>query len=173
MELDSIIYIIIAIVLAIVNAVAQKKKKPQQQAPLISDKASADESDRDEDRNSNPLDFLFGDDEEDEASVDVPYAQQETVEVSEPEQPQKSDYQQKMQEVAEQLLDNESAEIGSYDYDDNVIEESAIGNALTEEEQSQADLENRTDFIKEFNAKKAIIYSEVIKPKYFSVGVNS
>ncbi|MFO8020932.1 MAG: hypothetical protein R6U65_00595 [Perlabentimonas sp.] len=172
MELDSIIYIIIAIVLAIVNAVAQKKKKSERRAPLSPDKASSDESESTRIQSRDPLDFLFGDDE-DEDSVETTYAQQETVEASEPEQPLESGYQKRMQEVAEQLLDKEDVEVGSYDYDDNVIAESAIGNALTEEEQDQARMEGKTDFLKEFDAKKAIIYSEVIKPKYFSVGVNS
>lgn len=172
MELDSIIYIIIAIVLAIVNAVAQKKKKSEPRAPLSTDKTSRDESESTRTQSRDPLDFLFGDDE-DEDSVETTYAQQETVEASESEQPLESGYQKRMQEVAEQLLDKEDVQIGSYDYDDNVIAESAIGNALTEEEQKQARMEGKTDFLKEFDAKKAIIYSEVIKPKYFSVGVNS
>jgi len=172
MELDSIIYIIIAIVLAIVNAVAQKKKKSESRAPLSADKTSGAESDSSGEQNRNPLDFLFGDDE-DEDPVETTYAQQETVEANESEQPLESGYQKKMQEVAEQLLDKEEVEIGSYDYDDNVIAESAIGNALTEEEQKQARMEGKSNFLKEFDAKKAIIYSEVIKPKYFSAGVNS
>lgn len=186
MELDSIIYIIIAIGLAIVNAVAQKKKKAAQQqkinTPTFDDLDEQFDEAEDLDpayqaqpfrdlSNSNPLDILFGKEnlsdeliEEDEAVI-VPEPVASVDVASQP-----SDYEKKMQAKAKEFLGFQHDQ-NTFDFDEDSISSSAIGDALTQEEEEEAYFHSKSLFMQEFDPKKAILYSEIIKPKYFSIGV--
>ena len=184
MEFDSIIYIVIAIVLAIVNAIAQKKKKAaQSQGPVASDEAyESIEGEEDAaaypqaaraEESLDPFELLFGGGEQPK----VPEPQEQEVLQAEPElimqEPEPNSHQQKMQEVAQKLLEEEDVEIGAYDQEENVIAKSAIGDVLSLEEENFAQRQARNVFAREFDARKAIIYSEIIRPKYFAAGVIS
>jgi len=187
MELDSIIYIVIAIVLAVVNALAQKKKKAAREQALNTPAVDVRFDDPDEEdespfpaqeviytKKSDPFEMLFGDElieEEGQPATFTP-PQPAPKEVPFEEIPELTDFQLKMQEVAKQHMGS-SIEHSHTEFDEDSIAASAIGDALTEEEETLAISEARTEFMKEFEAKKAIIYSEIIKPKYFSIGVNS
>jgi hypothetical protein len=187
MELDSIIYIIIAIVLAIINAVSQKKKKAaQEQAsrqPTVNyteefDQVEYDESEEEvENLNEvlrvNPLEALFGDTEklfESEPIVAEKVVVPEPILVEHEPVRKLTDFELKMQETAQKIM----GDIGDHsipEFDDDSIASSAISNALTLEEEETVFNETRNSFLKDFDPKKAIIYSEIITPKYFSIGV--
>lgn len=184
MELDSIIYIIIAIVLAIVNAVAQKKKKaakenaptntfdlhddPEEQIEPVTSKYSGNIFDEISDK--DPIEILFGKEsfEKEEILEDI---SDEGVSALE-EQSIANERERKMNEKAQELLSFKH-EQNTFDFDEESIASSAIGNALTEEEELEAQFESQSLILREFDAKKAILYSEIIKPKYFSLGVNN
>ncbi len=189
MELDSIIYIIIAIVLAIVNAVAQKKKKAAREQAINKpvenvDVRFDDPEDEDESpypaqeviytKKSDPFEMLFGEEliEEEGQPVTFTPPQPPPKLVPVEEVPELTDFQLKMQELSKKHI-GDSIEHSVTVFDEDSIAASAIGDAPTEEEEQLAISEARSDFMKEFEAKKAIVYSEIIKPKYFSVGVNS
>ncbi|MDX9845945.1 MAG: hypothetical protein RBT74_03100 [Tenuifilaceae bacterium] len=194
MELDNLIYIIIAIVLAIVNAVAQKKKKAAGQRPISSQPTPthynepaeyAEEEPFQEAKPitevpTNPFELLFG-----QPDINKVFTQVEEIEEQEivdeleeyiPEEgvptTQPSDYEQKLQEKAKQLMDF-SHDTNIFDFEKDSIANSAIGDALTEEEEAQALIDNRNEILSEFSGAKAVIYSEILKPKYFSAGVNN
>jgi hypothetical protein len=188
MEFDSIIYIVIAIGLAIINAVAQKKKKtaagqqkpsgdtlknlfdpieeePDDVATVINERVSTD-----------PFQVLFGNEEYeakvfDEVEPEPEFIDEEKAAVIDSE-PVLSDYEKRMQVRAKEFVDFKHEET-QFDFEKDSIANSAIGDALTLEEEEAAQREGKTDFIKEFDPGKAIVYSEIIKPKYFSVGVNN
>jgi hypothetical protein len=186
MELDNIMYIVIAIVLAIVNAVVQKKKKAAQQQKVVTPTFDDMDEQFDEADNldpayqaqsytdlprSNPLDILFGKEsfpnefnQEKEATI-VPEPLVNVNAVSQP-----SDYELRMQAKANEFLEFQPDQ-NTFDFDEESISSSAIGNALTLEEEEEAHFHSKSLFMKEFDPKKAILYSEVIKPKYFSIGV--
>ncbi len=194
MELDNLIYIIIAIVLAIVNAVAQKKKKAAGQHPTSSQPTSHYETesvDFDEvepmpaakpitEVPANPFELLFGQQE-----LNRVFTQAE--EVEEPEiinevqdilleegkpTTQLTDWELKLQEKAKEFMGFRH-DTNLFDFEEDSIANSAIGDALTEEEEAQALIENRNEILAEFSAAKAVVYSEILKPKYFSAGVNN
>lgn len=191
MELDSIIYIIIAIVLAIVNAVAQKKKKAAREQARSTSIEQTDvrfENPEFEEvgdspypaqevgyaKKSNPLEMLFDESFFEEEGQPATFAPPKTSQAATPveEVPELTDFQLKMQEVAKQYM-SDAVEHPVSEFDEDSIAASAIGDALTEEEEKLAISEARTEFMKEFEVKKAIVYTEIIKPKYFSIGVNS
>lgn len=189
MDFDSIIYIVIAIVLAVVNAVAQKKKKAQANAsapkPSSSNQSQNQgndygyEQDGDESVTANPFEILFGEKpespiyakHEEEIPDEVVYEREEEVQpVLEPEL---TGYQKQMQEKAQEFVDFQH-EKNVFDFDEDSIASSAIGNALTEEEEEEkAYIDSQNDILRDFDGVTAIVYSEVITPKYFSLGVNS
>jgi hypothetical protein len=187
MELDSIIYIVIAIALAIINAVAQKKKKAAQgQAPIQPTVDYSEGFDQEEYEESevqvetfndmlkvNPLEALFGDIEplfESENKAVAEEVIRAPIKVVQEPTRTLTDFELKMQETAERML----GDIGDHsipEFDDDNIASSEIGNVLTIEEEEIAFNESRNNLLKEFDPKKAIVYSEIIKPKYFSIGV--
>ena len=190
MEFDSLIYIIIAVVLAIVNAVAQKKKK-EQAVGAAPKPANFDEqfqhSDEeyeeqyhDEERvAANPLEILFGQLENDRvkmvevASDEVEVKEPSRVEPAPEPEPQFNDFHTKMQEKAQEFIDFKH-EKNFFDFEEDSIASTAIGDVLTEEEEeAQAEIERKNDILMDFTAAKAIVFSEIIKPKYFATGVNS
>lgn len=190
MDLDSIIYIVIAIVLAIINAIAQKKKKAAQQqatpkAPAVDIfselgdeelveedpkepiksfqdilREMANESFTEEDKQianqpviiEQPLDFI--EQQPVESEIDIPVSPIDSPVVV-----------YKPIDIPEGAIDS----IGEYDYNsvENSIASSAISDALTEEEEMEKIQREQNLIVKNFNPKDAIIYSEIIKPKYF------
>lgn len=184
MELDNIIYIIIAIVLAIVNAVAQKKKKAAKEAAPKNIFEEQDQSDEysesaepiftnnffEKITEKDPIQVLL----ENDSLEDGPILDEIAEEGESALEPisQLTDYEKRMQEKANELL-AVNKEANTFDYDEESIASSAIGDALTEEEEYEKQLESRSSALKDFKAREAIIYSEIIKPKYFSSGVNN
>jgi hypothetical protein len=80
---------------------------------------------------------------------------------------------------AQEILAQESSDIAnsSYDNEDFDFEKDSIAStAITDapsEAQQEAELElSQSELKREFDIKKAIIYSEIIKPKYFSLHSN-
>jgi type III secretory pathway component EscV len=189
MDFDSIIYIVIAIVLAVVNAVAQKKKKAQTSAsapkPSSSNQFQSQddelgyEQDDEESVAANPFEILFGEqpaspvyDKHKEEISGEEINELELVVQPEPE-PELTSYQKQMQEKAKEFVDFQH-EKNVFDFDEDSIASSAIGNALTEEEEEEkAYIDSQNDIMNDFDGATAIVYSEVITPKYFSLGVNS
>lgn len=198
MDLDSIIYIVIAIGLAVINAVAQKKKKTAQQqkaAQAISTEQNLDDSEFIEDADNEDAGLLnlhnilkeMGVANEKEEDTEPTFQMEEPLfEEAESKQNQiqgilnsidsnsETETIEKLVPInktedaldnAEQYLDS----IGEYDYnsEENSISSTAITDALTEEEQATFDRENASKFVENFNAKDAVIYTEVMKPKYF------
>ncbi|MDD2195596.1 MAG: hypothetical protein PHE03_01990 [Bacteroidales bacterium] len=180
MELDSIIFIVIAIVLAIVNAVAQKKKKDQQKQTAhkvvrnpehyVPDEEGLTVAHLENEGNEHnydpfglthrhegvPTSFKADEFENDEDEL------QEEVKLTA--------FQLKMQERAQASMQGGAGERHKVnEFDDDSIASTEIGNAKTQEEEELAFGESRNYFVKEFDAKKAIVYSEIIRPKYFSI----
>lgn len=188
MELDNLIYIIIAIVLAIVNAVAQKKKKAAGQHPTSSQPTSHYETesvDFDEveplqaskpitEVPTNPFELLFGQQEYNKVFTQVDEVEEPEI-ISEvqdtlPEEgkptTQLTDWEQKLQEKAKELIDFKH-DLKTFDFEEDSIASSAIGDALTLEEEAQAIIDNRLEIMDDFSAVKAVVYSEILKPIYF------
>lgn len=198
MDLDSIIYIVIAIALAVINAVAQKKKKSAQQQKVATS-ASMDETIADsefvaaeEKENATLLKLedilkeMGVTDEKEEFSDPVPHVEEpifNEIQVNDKQQQTILESTEKYSEFesienlepidkTEGSIDNADKfldSIGEYDYnsEENSISSTAIGDALTEEEQATYDKENASKFVKNFNAKDAVMYTEIMKPKYF------
>ncbi|HDP55513.1 MAG TPA: hypothetical protein ENN24_07555 [Bacteroidetes bacterium] len=180
MDLDSIIYIVIAIILAVVNGVAQKKKKAQQkatpQSPPVDVQFDSDKEiesqtilETEGQPSHDPFSILFGNEGQpttfktEELAEEEPLTEQEL----EPEV-QLTDFEQRMHERAQQMMEV-NVEHRIHEFDEDSIASSAIGNAPTQEEEDLALFENQSTLVKEFDAKKAIVYAEIIKPKYFSI----
>lgn len=187
MEFDSLIYIIIAVVLAIVNAVAQKKKRVSAERPAPSappesvDPYYHDEEegvnvfDAEEHAEANPFEILFGDLPKAEKMSTQPEAIEDTIKpepIPEPET-QLNDFHTKMQEKAQEFIDFKH-EKNFFDFEEDSIASTAIGDVLSEEEEeAQAEMDRQNDILQDFTAAKAVVFSEIIKPKYFATGVNS
>ena len=197
MDLDSIIYIVIAIGLAVINAVAQKKKKNAQQQKVtqtMSTEQNLDDSEfvevEDNDASTLKLQDILKElgiaNEVEEETEPTPLNKEPLFEEVDGNQNQfqgildsidsKSETEsiEKLVPIdkTEDALDNAEQyidSIGEYDYnsEENSISSTAITDALTEEEQATFDRENASKFVENFNAKDAIIYTEVMKPKYF------
>jgi hypothetical protein len=190
MDLDSIIYIVIAIVLAIINAVAQKKKKAtQQQTPQQAPASEIFEDDMGDEHieeiQREPIKSfqdIIREMANDSFAEDImqitsePKVQQKpldfveemknTSEIDTPVSPLENYVENyKPLDIPEGAIDS----IGEYDYNstENSISSSAISDALTEEEEKEKMEREINPFIKNFSSKDAILYSEIIKPKYF------
>lgn len=194
MELDNLIYIIIAIVLAIVNAVAQKKKKAAGQRPIspqpththynepadYAEEEPFQEAKPVTEVSANPFELLFGQPEFNKVFTQVEEVEEpeivdeleEAIPVEGVPTTQLSDYEHKLQEKAKEFMDFKH-DSTNFDFEKDSIANSAIGDALTEEEEAQALIDNRNEILSEFSAAKAVVYSEILKPKYFSAGVNN
>jgi type III secretory pathway component EscV len=181
MEFENIIYIILAIVFAIVNAVVQKKKKAAQAAASAighddHEDAYAEESSifdeiKDEISKSDPLEVLFGANDELEHEGKPATFKGFTTKATVAEEsiiPKQTVSELQMHAKAKELLESRIEHIAT-EFDEDSIAASAIGDAPTEEEEQLAAVEQLSPFVAEFDVKKAIIYSEVIKPKYFSI----
>ncbi len=189
MDFDNILYILIAVVLGIVNAVASKKKKANEAAK--SPKPASNPQDHYEDGYSeeefpeveqyapkaSPLEILFGNQVEPEPEVETsPLGEPiDSIEYDkEPvKEPEMTSFQQKMQERAKDFVDFKH-EVNSFDFEEDGIAKSGIGNALTEEEEEELMVQQEHDSLAyRFDVTDAIVYSEIINPKYFKIGVNS
>ena len=187
MDFDSIIYIIIAIVIAVVNGALQKKKKaaaksrvlvnkPHQQTNEISPELENQPYEMDTEEPIDPLEILFRQSEYVEPDI---YKTKTTVKTEPAERDLVKAEATKMADFNNKKTHKKTREFASFiheknsfDFEEDSIASTSIGNVLTEEEEEQAVLANTSDFSKNFNAKDAILYSEIIKPKYFSAGVN-
>ncbi len=180
MDLDSIIYIVIAIILAVVNGVAQKKKKAQQkptpQSPSVDLQFESDEESEPQtiletkgQQSHDPFSILFGSEGQPTTFNTDELADEEllTEQELEPEV-LLTDFEQRMHERAQEMMEV-NVEHRIDEFDEDSIASSAIGDAPTQEEEDLAFFENQSTLVKEFDAKKAIVYAEIIKPKYFSV----
>lgn len=182
MELDSIIFIVIAIILAIVNAVAQKKKKDQQKQtahkvvqehePYLADEEAVtvdhlgDEGNK---QSYDPFGLIHGH-EGVPVSLDADGFESDEEEVEHQEEVQLTPFQEKMQERAQATMQDIIEEKFRIDeFDDDNIASTEIGNVKTQEEEELAFNQSRNYFVKEFDAQKAIVFSEIIRPKYFSI----
>lgn len=187
MDFDSIIYIIIAIVIAAVNGVLQKKKKaaakspvlankPQRQSNATSAETESQSYDMDIKEQVNPLEILFGKSEHIESDIYNTRIEAKTEpieeDLAEVEATNIADFTNKKTHRKIREFADFKHEKNSFDFEEDSIASTAIGDVLTEEEEEQAILANTSDFTKNFNAKDAILYSEIIKPKYFTAGVN-
>lgn len=180
MEFDSIVYIIIAIVIAVVNGILQKNKKAaaksrvqinqaQQQADAESEEHPMGVNAEEE---VNPLELLFGKSEHHASDIErtMPTVKTDKLvdkELVVAEEKSTAASVKKQIKRESQKSDDFKHEANVFDFDEDSISSSAITNVLTEEEEEQAFLESASDFEKNFNAKDAILYSEIIKPKYF------
>ncbi len=191
MDIDNILYIIIAIVLAIVNGVVQKKKKEAQaqKAPT----AKSFDPFAEEELLEEQLPFLFGsqkqqpepilgnepvtyyskqdDRYESEEYLDSPESQFDKPEAAHFESldvPETAEF--KSVDTYQPLVFTPNAEGESaFAFDDDVISKSAITGVDEEDEVSAEATGNLlTQKHKKFNLKEAIIYSEIINPKYFT-----
>ena len=182
MESDSIVYIIIAIVIAVVNGVLQKKKKdaakspvlPSQQPNTINSETAGQPYASANEEQISPFEILFGKNEPIESDIDLAMTH---AEISKPEA--KTAFEAKLADSINKRTHKRTEEFADFnnqtpifDFNEDSIESTAIGNVLTEEEEEQAAWDNKSDLLKDFDARKAILYSEIIKPKYFSAGVN-
>jgi hypothetical protein len=192
MDLDNIAYIVIAIVLAIINAIAQKKKKDAQAARKVTPRYDPFTQEEEIDaRKVSPirLDDVIKEfntqlnfeqavyntsdhDEEDFdvldkpiSSIDKPYAERyEPLDVPETAQFTPIDTYQSIDFTnLETGLDQSTA----FDFEENVIESSAIGDAPTlEEVESDAVESRKNSLLNNFDPKLAVVYAEIINPKY-------
>jgi hypothetical protein len=188
MDSDSLIYIIIAIILAVVNAIAQKKKKAgaAKATPVVSDEIY-NENEIEEVtepttfEKADPLKFFF---DKELFLEEADSAEQQNEELPEEQNIEEILYgpsveQEALLARAQEMLLQESQEItnSSYDNEDfdfekDSIASSAITDALTEAEQEEELELSQSQMKREFDVQKAIIYSEIIKPKYFSLHSN-
>jgi len=187
MDLDNILYIVIAVALAIINAVVQKKKKTaQQQAKPTMEKR-------------NPLSSILEELENEEPEIATIFANRNTIldQPSEvvldqvPEPIEKNEYLDSIENFKEptpldvlshaqfEPVDNLKSPIDipitdlilpmDYDYNslENSISSSSITDVLSDDEEAEKRFKAQSIFVQEFDVKKAILYAEIIKPKYF------
>lgn len=181
MDSDSIIYIVIAIILAIVNAVAQKKKKARQNSAIkgpvpTREQYHSDEGavsfdrieEEDDSPSYDPISLLFGQ-EGVTASLRADKFQVED-EIEKKAEVQLSDFQKKMSDRAQMhIKERPVSNISIAEFEEDNIASSEIGNVQTLEEEELAISQSQNYFVKDFDAKRAIVYSEIIRPKYFTV----
>jgi hypothetical protein len=177
MDLDSLIYIIIAIALAIINAVAQKKKKADKEkaaalAPQLAKETPLEDLTITDSIEKDPLEILLekeffreGTSAFNEADfiTEKPLDKIEEVALVEPD----NEYQKYLAK-AQELLSQGPQIVEEFDFEENSIASTSIGDVLTKEEQDEADNLSLSEIQREFDIKKAIIYTEILKPKYFS-----
>jgi type III secretory pathway component EscV len=179
MDFDSIIFIIIAIVIAVVNGILQKNKKTATKSRVHINQAQQADTESEEhpmgvniEEEVNPLEILFGKSEHRASDIDHTISTAKTDKLVDKElvvAEEKSTAASVKKQIKResQKSDDFKHEANVFDFDEDSISSSAITNVLTEEEEEQAFLESASDFEKNFNAKDAILYSEIIKPKYF------
>lgn len=198
MDFDSIIYIIIAIVLAVVNAIAQNKKKKD---AARARKVAQDQSNQAEmegfeeieeidtepamaapqEKRGNKLEDIL-------KELDIPFLQEEPI--PEPvaqsktvqDEPKKATAKAEPMSLMEEferirLRQPESIEYSKpsveasheqfdFNFEENDIASTAIGDALTEEEQQKESADSWERIMGDFDGRKAMLYAEIINPKY-------
>lgn len=201
MDLDNILYIVIAIVLAIINGVAQKKKKESQRLKGVPKPASSydpfnevqEEHEMPEEEVKaikiedilNELNKKLNIEEEltpkttltykpVEDTIDKPFSSIDQVESS-PAAPidtpenaifKPVDTYASTEDVSEEIADY------TFDFEKDSIASTAITDALSADDEQEASLEKRSEIVKGFNPKLAVVYSEIITPKYVTVRNN-
>ena len=189
MDSDNIIYIVIAIALALVNGLVQKKKKANSKvapsSPVeINHQLNTLEGEMEDssevqsegfEHNPNPFELLFGQNAfnkppEEFLKPEVAPVEEKPIEEKPAFRP--TDLMLRMQAKSQEFIDFKH-EQHSFDFEKDSIASTAISNALSEEEEATALKENQSDMLKEFTGKKAVVYSEILRPKYFSLGVNN
>ncbi len=200
MDLDNILYIVIAIVLAIVNGVAQKKKKNaerQKAAPMPANSYDPfNEVDEEPEQQTEYKSIKIEDvlmelnkkinfEEEYvpkttlaykpvEEIIDRPYSSIDQVETS-PITPVDTPENAIFKPVDTYIsAEDGSEEIADYtfDFEEDSIASTAITDALSADDEQEASLEKRSEILKNFNPKLAVVYSEIITPKYITVRNN-
>ncbi len=175
MDFDSIIYIVIAIVLAIINAVAQKKKKtgalntPNHQPVDQHEYVEEEELEPQPDPFEVVFQNVFANDEESQKEVEITNDILFEAKEREIQENSMDRIQLEMQAKAMELLNAPPIQADTFSFDDDSIAASQIGDALTLEEEAEKDFASKSKILKEFDPKKAILYAEIIKPKYFII----
>lgn len=201
MDLDNILYIVIAIVLAIINGVAQKKKKESQRLKGVPKPASSyDPFNEVQEEHEMPEEEVKAIKIEDilkelnkklnieeeltpkttltykpvEDTIDKPFSSIDQVESS-PAAPidtpenaifKPVDTYASTEDVSEEIADY------TFDFEKDSIASTAITDALSADDEQEASLEKRSEIVKGFNPKLAVVYSEIITPKYVTVRNN-
>ena len=183
MDFDNIIYVVIAVVLAIINAVAKKKKKSTK---LVVSEPMEQPTD--------PIEAFFSElstKKEPEPIIEQPFVEQKShvdeVQFNKPEEaPYSIEYQQPSYEMLEEVITLEDTQSKlDVPLNDYVPLDSPISlvESLKEGEMSTIPqptdqitepilLEQKTEnqlineLFKDFTPVKAILYSEILKPKY-------
>jgi hypothetical protein len=200
MDLDNILYIVIAIVLASINGVAQKKKKNAQHQKAAPKPASSfdpfnevdEEPVQQEDYQPiqiedvlKELNKKFNIEEEYipkttltykpvEEIIDKPFSSIDLAEsksfapIDTPENAifKPVDTYVSAEDGSEEIADY------TFDFEKDSIASTAITDALSADEEQEASLEKRSEILKDFNPKLAVVYSEIITPKYVTVRNN-
>ncbi len=155
MDAESIIFIVIAIVLAIINGIAKQKKAKK--ATVSPNQVVFDEL---------PLDdepMLFSNLSDAPSSINIE------------EQPHSKDidlnehkgFHMPQTELQRQMEIRRKKEVmAAQKYASDDLEKNQVRDKITKETPIE-DEKIEEGLIEDFNAKKAIIYSEIIKPKYF------
>lgn len=200
MDLDNILYIVIAIVLAIINGVAQKKKKEAQRLKGTPKPASSfDPFNEVEEEPVQQVEYqpikiedvlkelnkkLSFEEEYTpkttlaykpvEEIIDRPYSSIDQVEsspITPIDAPENAifkpvDTYVSAEDGSEQIADY------TFDFEEDSIASTAITDALSADDEQEASLEKRSEILKNFNPKLAVVYSEIITPKYITVRNN-
>jgi hypothetical protein len=192
MDLDNIAYIVIAIVLAIINAIAQKKKKDAQAARRVAPKH--DPFAEEEAIDQRPASTIRLDDVIKEFNSQLhfeetvyhtkPDAEEDYNVLDNPVSTYDKPYEDKHEAIdtpgaahfvpvdTYQSIDFTNLETGldqsmAFDFEENVIESTAIGDAPTlEEEETEATEVRKNSLLNNFDPKLAVVYAEIINPKY-------
>ena len=199
MDIDDIFYIVVAIIIAIVNGIAQKKKKSNQRARAAQAPVANQEQEEPDDVALDPLQILFGgaippqqptqsaerytftDQEKEEPEAErYEYAyhapeQAESIEYQAPHVAVKEEelYQQKTYQPIDIVAQPNQfpldvvpdSEEQSLDIELSDITEGEIKGI--DEEEAEARLLGANRLLDGFDAEKAIVYAEIMLPKYF------
>ncbi len=170
MENENIVFILIAVVLAIVNAAAQKRKKQQRSATLGAEPQLAHEETtdffRDGIHSSDALDQSPWDDEADSV-LDQDYKTGKQAAAGSVASPESLAFKQRLEKLnartAFQPIEEGVKSLGNQG-------QSSDGKRSSKGEGEAVNQDAKHGSItKDFDAKKAIIFSEIIKPKYFNI----
>lgn len=201
MEIDDILYIVIAIVIAVINGIAQKKKKSNQRATSAANPVHTAESSSADADTVDPFEILFGgaipkspqeptmdtvilDDEEPVPapagsnayqSYSFEHAAKSSVEFEQPFEEVKEESLYKQPEVkpidtfvAQEPISEIDLSSSSLDVEEVQLEDISVGAIKgIDEEEAESRERQRNGLLDDFDAEKAIVYSEIMQPKYF------
>lgn len=202
MDIDDILYIVIAIVIAVINGIAQKKKKSNQKAASAASPVHTAEAHSVDPDAVDPFEILFGgavpktsqeqtsntftfEEEEEPVATGTSsnayqsYSFEEAAKVS-------VEYEQPFEEVSEEALYKQpevkpidiyveqeplseiDIPVSNLDVEEIQLEDISVGAIKgIEEEEAESRERNKNGLLDDFDAEKAIVYSEIMQPKYF------